>query len=233
MKLSIITSLGPNETISQELKNSLLQFMIEAAATDLVEWVLVSGHPEMLERNYSQIEGVSKALPVRKIIGGASRATCMNLGAKQSAGEILWFLHADSSFSCEAAKAFLIKTDYDQKIYYFQLKFREGPKAMRINEWGVRFRCHFLKTPFGDQGLSMSKRTFETLGTYDEATPYGEDHLLIRKAREMKIEILPVGESLFTSPRKYQEKGWLKTTLTHQYMWYKQILSQHLKKEPK
>lgn len=148
----------------------------------------------------------------------------MNLGVRNAKGSLLWFLHADSSLLEGALDKFLQKTDFENKIYYFDLKFSRGPWAMIFNEWGVRFRCRFLKTPFGDQGLCMSKWLFDALGGYDEGAPYGEDHLLIRKARRHGVEIIPVGESLVTSSRKYQEQGWLKTTLTHQYLWYKQIL---------
>lgn len=233
MKLSIVTSLGPNETISQELIHSLTEFAQEVKPTLAVEWILVSGDPKTLQNCCASVEEISKALSLRKIVGGSSRATCMNIGVKQSSGELLWFLHGDSSFSSKVSETFLLKTHYERIIYYFHLKFSGGPKAMKINEWGVRFRCYFLKTPFGDQGLVMSKGTFEALGFYDETAPYGEDHLLIRKARAMKIKILPIGTSIFTSPRKYEEGGWLKTTITHQYLWVKQILSQRLKKEPK
>lgn len=230
MKLSIITSLKPNEIIHPALKENLITFATEGRDRYDVEWLLVSGDQRTLEKNCLSSEAIHGFLTVKTLWGGSSRASCMNLGVRHSEGELLWFLHADSSFSLRSVNQFLQKTDFEKKIYYFHLKFSQGPWAMKINEWGVRFRCRFLKTPFGDQGLSMLRTTFESLGGYDEKAPYGEDHLLIRKAWLEKVQIVPVGECLVTSPRKYQELGWLKTTMTHQYLWYKQILSQRFRR---
>jgi hypothetical protein len=94
---------------------------------------------------------------------------------------------------------------------------------MKINEWGVRFRCFFLKTPFGDQGLCMSKKVFEKIGPYNTQALYGEDHLLIRCARAKKVSIKSFKAPIYTSARKYTNNGWLKTTIKHQKMWYIQI----------
>lgn len=230
MKLSIITSLKPNEIIDPVLKENLIDFAMKAKDQYDLEWLLVSADQKTLALNGPSDDEPSGVMTVKKIWGGHSRASCMNLGAEKALGDLLWFLHADSSFSERAIEKFLQKKDFENKIYYFHLKFSQGPPAMKLNEWGVRFRCRFLKTPFGDQGLSMSKLTFLKLGGYDENAPYGEDHLLIRKAWKLKIDIEPLGESLVTSPRKYQENGWFKTTVTHQYLWYKQILSQRFKR---
>lgn len=224
MKLSIVTSLKPNEIIDETLKQNLLTFALEGKANYDLEWILVSSDQETLEANSIQEEAVCSYLKVKKIWGGRSRASCMNLGVEHSMGELLWFLHADSSFSIQAVEKILEKTDFDQKIYYFHLKFSQGLWAMKLNEWGVRFRCRFLKTPFGDQGLIMTRETFQNLGGYDESAPYGEDHLLIRLACHQNISIEPIGAYLITSPRKYQENGWFRTTMTHQYLWYKQMI---------
>ena len=101
---------------------------------------------------------------------------------------------------------------------------------MQLNEWGVRFRCHFLKTPFGDQGLLMTKQLFDDLGQYVLTAPYGEDHLLIRQAKAHHVPIVSLGKIIFTSARKYSTQGWFKTTVKHQWLWYLQIYSDRQKR---
>ena len=233
MKLSIITSLAPNEILAKGLLESLVDFGQKTEKYYQLEWLLASGDLNTLEKVLSEDEIKALPMTVKKILSGNSRAKCMNQAVKESSGEILWFLHGDSYFKSEVSQTFLRKSNFDKKIYYFRLGFTQGPKAMKINEWGVRFRCRFLKTPFGDQGLILLKQTFLDLGTYDEGAPYGEDHLLVRKARKSGVDILPMGGTLYTSARKYENKGWFKTTAKHQYMWYKQIIQQRSAKESK
>ena len=93
---------------------------------------------------------------------------------------------------------------------------------MYLNSLGVRFRSHVLKTPFGDQGLCIKKSNFIQLGGYPDNLAYGEDHVFVWKSRQNNIEIKPANATIFTSGRKYKANGWLKTTLTHQYLWVKQ-----------
>jgi GT2 family glycosyltransferase len=101
-------------------------------------------------------------------------------------------------------------------IGYFRLRFlADGPRLTFLNAWGAHFRSRVFGLPFGDQGLLMPRRIFDALGGFDESVTAGEDHDLIWSARTRGIPLLPVDAPIFTSARKYAERGWWRTTREH------------------
>lgn len=167
---------------------------------------------------------------VKVIAGSPGRAKQLNRGAKNASRKFLWFLHADTHLTEGALKALRtnIKLNFDD-VRFFDLGFFDGPQWMWINALGVKLRSKWLKLPFGDQGFCLQKETFEKLGGYDENASYGEDHLLIWKAHELKISVRPMNGKLLTSARKYQKSGWLKTTREHVQLTYTQARKELLR----
>lgn len=237
MELSIVIPLAPNEALSLKLLSLLSQVKNSA------EILLVSSEAKTLETASEKGKQAGITLPMHTILARPSRAYCMNEGAAAATGAQLLFLHADSYFEIEAFERLrscyngscgggvldegnVSKCEKPNDIFYFELVFHDGLFLMKLNQIGVRFRSHVLKTPFGDQGLCLSKELFEALGGYDVSAPYGEDHLLIRCARARKIGIKSIGRPIFTSARKYSQNGWLKTTCKHQVMWVLQMVGE-------
>ncbi|MEQ9072145.1 MAG: hypothetical protein RLO18_35800, partial [Gimesia chilikensis] len=62
------------------------------------------------------------------------------------------------------------------------------------------------------------KDAFHSLGGFDESAAYGEDHLLVWKARQVGLRLKCTGADIATSARKYRERGWLKVTLLHLWL---------------
>jgi len=145
------------------------------------------------------------------------RARQMNVGAQHATGRFLWFLHADSRINRHGFEALQRSlTAAPAALHYFNLAFLDdGPRWMKLNTWGCWIRSHLLGMPFGDQGLCLARETFQKLGGFDEAAPYGEDHLLVWMARRRQIRLRCTGTILRTSARKYRERGWLRTTFRH------------------
>ncbi|MGA8278479.1 MAG: DUF2064 domain-containing protein [Rhodanobacteraceae bacterium] len=145
------------------------------------------------------------------------RARQMNAGARAARGSWLWFLHADSRLhprTLPALRAFVARGD--DALGYFDLGFRnDGPWLVRINAAGANFRARHLGLPFGDQGFVLPAAWFARLGRYDEAAAYGEDHLLVWRARVAGLPIRRIGAPLLSSARKYAREGWLRTTTRH------------------
>lgn len=151
------------------------------------------------------------------IIKGKPRAQAMNEGAAQASGRYLWFLHADTIIKekdIQSLKRAL--KDAPQALFYFDLKFN-GPPYMGLNALGANLRSRLFGWPYGDQALYLSKEQFFKLDGYDETVPYGEDLLLVRKAKKCGIKIKPVGHSILTSHRTYQKHGWLRTSMLYQW----------------
>lgn len=213
MKLSVIIPVG----FKEEGLKYLLEDLKDLPSNS--EVLLITPNLD----NLRDINTKDRQLIVRKIVSKSGRANSMNLGVKESKGESLWFLHADSKIDKNTIMALLDAIDKSPNdLLYFDLVFYDGPKLMKLNEIGVRLRTYFLKTPFGDQGLCIRKDLFKGLGEYQTKASLGEDHLLIRQARRNKVPITRVKAKIYTSGRKYQKNGWFKTTMTHVYLWRKQ-----------
>ncbi|MCZ8373858.1 MAG: hypothetical protein O9342_00665 [Beijerinckiaceae bacterium] len=145
---------------------------------------------------------------------GGTRASSMNRAAEMASGRHFWFVHADTILSSDAVEALQACLKNGEALSYFDLRF-DGGFLMRLTELGVHFRSRCLGIPFGDQALCLSRQAFTRLGGYDERTPTGEDHLLVRKAHRLGLPVRPVGATIQTSARKYAQNGWFRTTWHH------------------
>ncbi len=175
-------------------------------------------------------EKIKGQAQVKVVQGKEGRAKQLNLGASQSSRALYWFLHSDSQLTPSSFQAIERAAQLaNNGIFYFDLGFFDGPRWMAINSLGVWLRSHWLKLPFGDQGFLISKKLFWELGGYDESALFGEDHLLIWKAHERGIPILPVRGKILTSGRKYSQHGWLKTTIRHLSLTYQQAKAECLR----
>lgn len=155
---------------------------------------------------------------------GGTRASSMNAAASIAKGRHLWFVHADTILETDSITKLIGKIGMqDRALFYFDLRF-DGGGLMRLTDLGVRFRSRMFGIPFGDQALCLRASTFRALGGYDETAAYGEDHLLVRRARRAGVPVLPVGATIGTSARKYRDTGWLRTTSEHWRLTLLQIL---------
>lgn len=161
------------------------------------------------------------ALPADRawIVAARGRARQLNAGARDTHGDRLWFLHADSRFDDpRTAVAAVLRTlaRDPAALGYFDLRFDgDGPAATAINAGGAWIRSRWLGLPFGDQGLFLSRATFERLGGFDESLPSAEDHALVWRARAHGVPLRAAGATLRTSARRYAEQGWARTTARH------------------
>ena len=153
-----------------------------------------------------------------------SRAKSLNIGAKKATRKYLWFLHADTRINKEnIAKLNASLQKVPDALHYFQLEFTEGGLSS-INAHGANLRSRLIKLPYGDQALCISKQQFETIGSYPEDTPYGEDLLFVRLAKKHKVQITQITSTIKSSARKYKSQGWVKTSLVHWKIMFELLL---------
>ncbi len=224
MRLSVIIPLGPHESEVEPLAQNLILLPPDVEIL-FVRSASLRRSPEceiQLENSAALFKKSGHTL--RWLSAKDGRASCLNEGARNAKGEILWFLHADSFFNARAAAALYEHIQkYPKALLYFKLAFRKKwMPFMMLNEWGAGLRSRVFRLPFGDQGFCLRKDVFKKIGGYPEGLAYGEDHLFVWAAHHLGIPVQPIDEKLFTSLRKYQQYGWLKTTFTHQKQWIKQ-----------
>jgi len=198
--LSIILPLGPGEPAGAELIADLLPL---PAGCELI----VAGVGQEAQRHSREGVLCLDCPP--------GRARQLNAGAEAASGDWLCFLHADSRLPPGSRQRLLEATGEDNALRYFDLRFHDGPIAMRLNELGAFVRSRWLGLPFGDQGLCLPRPWFKCLGGFDETLHCGEDHALVWAARRAGLSLKPLRAPILTSARKYAERGWLRTTLLH------------------
>ena len=210
LRLSVIVPLAPGETAWRRLIDQLA----EGLPNDC-EVILVHADAQPLSPLPSSTRST-----LRQLHSLAGRARQQNSGAQAARGQWLWFVHADSQLRPETLPALRRFTRRaDDALGFFDLCFsHDGSRLAALNACGANLRSHWLKMPFGDQGLLLPAHCFAALGGFDERVRYGEDHLLVWAARRAGLPIVSVGAALQTSARKYALHGWWRTTSRHLWL---------------
>ena len=132
-----------------------------------------------------------------------NRGLQLNYGAQKAQGEWLLFIHADSRLKLNWSRKIedILKRD-SNFIYYFNFKVNNKSFTYRVLEFFVNLRCFLFKTPYGDQGLLISKENFKTYGGY-KTIPLMEDFDFISRINKKNLRSLKT--PIFTSSRKWDE----------------------------
>ncbi len=158
---------------------------------------------------------IAKSLGARVVNSSPPRARQMNRGAAEATGDVLVFLHADTRLP-EKFEDFIFNSFKQPKMVAgaFQLRIDSPMQGLRLIEHLANWRSRFLKMPYCDQAIFISSRVFHQVGGFPDI-PIMEDFELVRRLQKHgKIVTLPV--PVFTSPRRWQSLGILKTTLINQ-----------------
>jgi hypothetical protein len=86
----------------------------------------------------------------------------------------------------------------------------------RLVEAAVRFRCAVLRLPYGDQGLFARRTALGSAGVFGDVPILEDVDLARRLRREGRLAFLP--ERAVTSPRRWEELGFCRTTLVNGYV---------------
>lgn len=210
--ISVIIPLGPDDAVPTELLHEL------AISNQFHELIIVVTHSRS-----------PLVLPNASVVfANQGRAIQQNSGANAATGDHLWFLHADSKLTPGTIIALTAGAErYPEAILFSRLSFLpDGPRLMRLNELGAHFRSHWLRLPFGDQGLCIPRGAFKKLGGFPEDLSFGEDHALIWRAHFNSIPLRATDATIWTSARRYRQVGWLKTSTTHIWLTLWQSLSE-------
>lgn len=138
------------------------------------------------------------------------RGAGMNAGAAAATGDVLLFLHADTTLPEDAWQ--LVTTalkDEQTSTTAFHLKLDRSERQYRLVEIASRIRIPVQRTFFGDQTIAVRRRDFEAIGGYSNLMLM-EDVDLSRRLRKIgKLRILPA--LVTTSARRFQRYGVLRT----------------------
>ena len=132
-----------------------------------------------------------------------NRGFQLDIGAKNANGEWLIFIHADSRLNKNSLQPLKsISENGNSLIYFFKFKIKNKKIIYRLLEVLVNIRSSFLKSPYGDQGLIINRKTY-FLNKGFKNMPIMEDVDFIRRLRKKRnLKMLRV--PIYTSSRKWE-----------------------------
>ncbi len=133
-----------------------------------------------------------------------NRGSQLNIGALKAKGEWFIFLHADSRLNEDwFSKIKSVLKGLESHIYFFKFKVDNKNITYRLLEIIVNLRSSFLKTPYGDQGLIIHKKTYFDNKGFSKI-PLMEDLDFITRLKNKK-SLKPLNFPIYTNSRKWEK----------------------------
>ena len=199
----VIPTLNEAENIGPTLESVASGNRVE---TVVVDGGSTDGTPELARRHGARV-----------ISSAPGRAHQMNRGAEAAGGNLLLFLHADTLLPeayDKCARRILSEPGVAAGAFEFRLS-RRSP-ILKLIERTTNFRARRLGVPYGDQGLFVTRRTFEAVGGFPDM-PIMEDVEIVKRLRAQG-RIVIANAPAATSARRWEELGEVYTSLFNQVM---------------
>ena len=132
-----------------------------------------------------------------------NRGLQLNMGAKNSKGDWLIFLHADTRLAHDWLRKIKSVLKGDKNfIYYFKFKINHKKIIYRFLEIFVNYRSQYFKLPYGDQGLIIHRSNYFKNKGFREI-PLMEDLDFLKRLKNKK-DLKQLNLPIFTSSRKWE-----------------------------
>lgn len=197
IKISIIIPVFKEE----DRINATIGSLVKMKGDHSVEIIVVDGDP-----SGSTIQCINHPTVIT-MTTLKGRAIQMNKGAAKAAGDILLFLHADTTLP---EKGFdKIKTVMETGKYVagaFNYDIDSQNLFLRFIHYTSYLRSKISRIAYGGQGIFISRDYFEKIGGYPEI-PIMEEAELMKKIKKNKDKIYILKDRVKTSTRRYEEEG--------------------------
>ena len=177
------------------------------SATPLREIVVADGG------SIDQTTDLAAVAGAKIVAASRGRGAQLAAGAASASGMWLLFLHADCRPApgwTEAVAGFVKEPQGATRAGYFDFSLDDAALAARRVERIVAWRCRVLALPYGDQGLLISRRLYDSVGGFARM-PLMEDVDLVRRLGRQRLA--RIGVRCVTSARRYQQDGYLRRPL--------------------
>jgi len=176
------------------------------------EVIVVDGNPS--GNTIQAIKEATSFITVTKILSTKGRGVQQNTGALHAKGEVLLFLHADTTLDSLAFQwiASVLLTKRDVIGGAFDLGIDSPKTIFRIIERISSLRSRITCIPYGDQAVFMKSSYFKKIGGF-ALLPIMEDVEFMQRVKKFggKIHIIP--KKVHTSSRRWENEGVLCCTL--------------------
>ncbi len=142
----------------------------------------------------------------RGLISPPGRARQMNAGAREATGDILWFIHADSSVDPDAMPAIQqVLTNPAVVGGGLRLAFDDPAWDLRLIAALSNLRARTLGWIFGDQSLFVRRSAFDAIGGFPDIALMEDLELSRRLRRRGHLALLSAVSR--TSARRFRSGG--------------------------
>ena len=159
---------------------------------------------------------VAEAAGAEFLRADRGRGAQMAAGARTARSEWLLFLHADTvleqGWECEVEK-FIERVSLGQRrdsAAAFRFALDDFGYKPRILESLVALRCMLFRLPYGDQGLLISRRLYQSLGGF-RPLPLMEDVDIAHRLGRRRLTVLR--SCALTSAVKYRDQGYFRRAM--------------------
>lgn len=143
---------------------------------------------------------------VKLLQAPTGRAAQMNAGAAAARGDVLLFLHADTTLPAGAVAALdTAQRNEPWQAGAFRHRFAPDDWRLRLVSWLNNLRCRRSRIYFGDQAIFVRRELFERLGGYPQV-PMLEDVIFCERLRRVTRAVL-LADAVTTDARRFLHHG--------------------------
>lgn len=169
-----------------------------------------SGHFEVIVADGGSSDGTAElaaGIPtVRVVHAPKGRAVQMNAGAREAHGDLLLFLHVDTTLPPAAlARLDALHAAGVWQAGAFRHRFTGADWRLRLISAVNNLRCRRSRIYFGDQAIFVSRSLFESVGGFPEL-PFLEDVVFCERLRQVTRAVL-LQDVVQTAPRRFLHHG--------------------------
>lgn len=205
MKPARISAIIPTLNEARDLPRTMAGI---ARQTGLCELVVADGGSRDATRAVVEASGAvfhKSGIDLVWLPATRGRAAQMNAAAARSSGEILLFVHADTSLPEGAVTAVAEAIDSGCVGGAFRHRFHETGQGLSAISWWVNLRSRMTRVFFGDQAIFVRKDLFVAMDGF-RTMPIMEDLEFTRRLRRRgRTRLLPL--SVRTSARRFISSG--------------------------
>ena len=188
---------------ASRIKETLTFLMKNSSSENILDIGVVDG--ESTDQTSEAVKEVIKEYPkVHLISSPKGRSIQMNTGARESHGDILYFLHADSYPPSGFDAYILNEVKKGNEAGCFKMKFDHTHWWLRLASWLTRFNWRACRG--GDQSIFIKRTLFDDIGGFDEDFKIFEDQIIIKELYR-RNQFVVIQEQLTTSARLYERVG--------------------------
>ncbi len=148
-----------------------------------------------------------------------SRSIQMNVGAKKASGDVLLFLHADTSLPSTVVELFSEINKSENFWGRFDVSLSGHHLLFRIIEQCMNIRSRLTGIATGDQVLFVSKKMFNEINGFPEIALMEDiaiSRILLKRSKPICFK-----DKVLSSSRRWEHNGIIKTILK---MWLLRLL---------